>query len=420
MRVHVISLGCSKNLVDSERICASLGMAGMELSSRIEASDCIVINTCGFIRAALEESEQEIRRVLGHARKQGKKVYVYGCAVTRAQDHLRRAFPEVSGWFAVNEQAKLLRNIHADTRLTNVRLLATHGYAYLKIAEGCSNNCAYCTIPSIRGPYRSRDAGHLIREANDLAACGIKELILIAQDTGRYGLDTHGKHMLVPLIRELSQIDGIKWLRIMYMHPKSLDKEFIDEMALNPRVCKYLDIPIQHISDRILMLMNRGVTRHAIEDNIRLLRKIENISIRTTVITGFPTETEDEFKELVDYVDKHFDWLGVFSFSPEPGTRACALPALPQEVIDRRYAHLLDVQQTLIKQRNQARSGDRYQTLIHGRNGHYIGHCEFACPEIDSLTIVNSGPLSIGDFVMTEITGTVGSDLQANVVEEDG
>lgn len=419
MKIHVISLGCPKNLVDSERICASLGMAGVELSPQIENSDCILINTCGFIRSALVETEEEIRQVLEETRGQSKKVYVYGCGVTRAREYLEKEFPEVTCWFALGEQDILLKSIHTESKRTTVRLLTTHGYAYLKLAEGCSNNCAYCTIPSIRGPYKSYDMNHLLREARNLAACGIKELILIAQDTGRYGLDTQNEPLLVPLLRRLSAIDGIEWLRIMYMHPRSLSLDMINELATNPKVCKYIDMPIQHINDRILTLMNRNIRRREIEQKVNRLKDIKNISIRTTVMTCFPSETDGEFKELISYVKDAFDWIGVFPFSPEPGTQAYELPSLSQDVIMRRYSQLIDLQQHLVKQKNEARIGSKYRTLIHGHNGHYLGHSAYSCPEIDSCTIIPSKTLAVGEFVTVKIAGITGSDLTAEVIKNE-
>ncbi|MEO0185687.1 MAG: radical SAM protein, partial [candidate division WOR-3 bacterium] len=262
IKIYFISLGCPKNLVDSEKIMGSLERNDCVVTDSIRESDIIVINTCGFIKPALRETENEIKKIL--KKNKGKKVYVYGCAVNRCKKLLVEKFPKVTDWFYLSEKNRLLNTItHRKIRL-GARLLSTYGYAYLKIADGCSNHCSYCTIPRIKGAFKSAKFEDLINEAQAMAQLGIKELILIAQDTAKYGIDLYKKQMIIPLIRELSKIKGIEWLRLLYAHPKSITDELLFEIRNNPKVCKYLDMPIQHINNRLLALMNRGITKQEI------------------------------------------------------------------------------------------------------------------------------------------------------------
>jgi len=417
MKVNLVSLGCPKNLVDSERILGALAMNGISISAIPEASDVIIINTCGFIKPALEETEEEIKKALSMARLSDQKVYVFGCAVNRFGNLLRNKYPKISGWFALEDRKELLSTItNNSTTNEESRLPTTHGYAYLKIAEGCSNCCSYCTIPSIKGKYRSFEMLELIKEATELSKLGIKEIILIAQDTTRYGCDKYDKPMLIPLIRKLSQIPDIQWIRILYAHPKSINSKIIKEIAQNEKVCKYIDLPIQHINDRILKMMNRSVTREKIRSLVKQLRGIKGLSLRTTVIVGFPTETDDEFKELFNFLASYdFDCLGVFPYFCEQGTEAARLPQVPASLIEERYLKILDLQQDLMKRRNAREVGKTYKTLIHSQNGHYIGHTEFLTPEIDCQIIADIPRLRIGSFYDLKIREAKGCDLLAEL-----
>ncbi|KPJ74189.1 hypothetical protein AMJ52_01645 [candidate division TA06 bacterium DG_78] len=414
MKINLVSLGCPKNCVDSEKILGALGASGSVICACPEESDIIIINTCGFIEPAIRETEEEIEKALQLASKTKKRVFVYGCAVNRAGPELKRKYPEVSAWFTQEQQSVLLRAIEPKATTLQSRLVTTQGYAYLKIAEGCSNRCSYCTIPAIKGEYHSFDFDSIIKEAIELSQLGIKELILIAQDTTRYGIDRYDRHMLVPLIRNLSKIDGIQWIRIMYSHPLTITEEIIDEIASNNKVCRYLDIPIQHINNRILQLMNRKVDRKRIEYVIHALRKVEGIYLRTTVIAGFPTETSYEFKELLQYLTRtQFDWLGVFPYYCEPGTSASKLKQHSRSVIDNRYNVLSELQRAIIEEHNTERIGNMYKTLIHSQNGYYIGHTEHEAPDIDGQVIVKNKHLSIGEFYTLKITEIQGADLHA-------
>lgn len=416
MKVNLVSLGCPKNLVDSEKILGALGASGIAVSSSPQDSDVLIINTCGFIAPALAETEDEIERSLKHI-KNSRKLYVVGCAVNRYERELKTKYPEVTGWFRLEDIPKLLKSLSRKPDVLRARLPTTCGYAYLKISEGCSNNCSYCTIPSIKGAFRSFDLNELVKEGYELVKLGIRELIVIGQDTTRYGTDLYGKPMLRTLLSELSQIPGVVWLRFLYAHPKTMDWEIIEEIEHNDKICKYIDIPIQHINSRILRVMNRDVDRVRIERILKKLKQIRDISIRTTIIVGYPTETDAEFDELMAFVTEgYFDWLGVFPYFPEPGTKAAGLEQLPEDVIDERYRHAIKTQEQIISQKNQGRIGTRYKVLIHAREDSYIGHAEFAAPEIDSHIIVKDDTLQLGHFYDVRITNKQGCDLQAESV----
>ncbi|MEO0128844.1 MAG: 30S ribosomal protein S12 methylthiotransferase RimO [candidate division WOR-3 bacterium] len=407
-KVYFISLGCPKNLVDSERIMGILEKNGLILGASLQESNIVIINTCGFIKPALKETEKEIKKIL---KLNNKKVYVYGCAVNRAREFLSRKFPEIQNWYNISERKKLIKDLIKKNATGDVRLLTTMGYAYLKIADGCSNRCSYCTIPLIKGEFKSSNFDDLINEARALAEIGTKELLIIAQDTAQYGLDLYNKKMIVPLIKEISKIKGIEWIRLLYAHPKSLTDELISEIKTNPKVCKYLDMPIQHINDRILKLMNRRITKKEI---LRLMKKLKGITLRTTIIAGFPTETESEFNELYDFLKNgYFDWFGVFKYCREKDTPAGLLNQLPPELINKRFEKLVELQQRLITLKNQQRVNKFYRVLVHQRNKDFIGHTEFSAPDIDGQIIIKRDDIQLGKFYLLKITGMKGVDLYA-------
>lgn len=411
-RVHLVSLGCAKNLVDSEKLLGSLGARGAAVASGPQDSDVIIVNTCGFIAPALAETEREIERL---ARRKGRaRLYVYGCAVNRYRGPLAARHPGVDAWFSLGEQASLVRAVVDGCSGQDIRLLSTRGFAYLKIAEGCSNRCSYCTIPAIRGPYRSAPLASLVAEARALARLGVRELILIAQDTTRYGRDLPGQPDLAALLAALSRVPDIAWLRVLYVHPRSLDEAAIAEIERNPKVCKYLDLPIQHINDRLLGLMNRRVDRRRIEYLVDRLRRIPGMTLRTTMIAGFPTETEDEFRELVDFARQGaFDWVGVFPYSAEPGTRACAMPQLTPRVIERRYRTLLAAQTAVLGRNIAARVDTTATALVHGYDGLYRAHAQFCAPDSDSEITIAAPRLRLGTFQSVRITGKRGKNFYA-------
>ncbi len=416
MKIHMVSLGCPKNLVDSERILGTLGAAGAEVTAMSEDSDVIILSTCGFISPAMEETEHEIEKALRTARN-GKKVYVIGCAVNRHGDYLKKKFPGVADWFTIEAAPELTKTLAPDIRPDGeTRMPTTAGFAYLKISDGCSNRCSYCTIPSIRGPYRSFEMDRLIVEADQLAHLGYRELILIGQDTTRYGMDLYGRPMLAALLARLSEIESIEWIRIMYAHPRTLDDGVIEAIDKNEKICPYIDLPIQHINSRILKSMNRGVDRKRIEDLVRTIMTGRDITLRTTVIAGYPTETEEEFAELMEFLGRgYFEWLGVFPYYNEAGTPAAELPQLDEEIITERYEKVLALQQRLLREKNQRRRGTVHRTLIHGREENFIGHAAFCAPEIDSRIVVNGSGLKMGSIYPVRITAARGCDLEGEL-----
>ena len=415
VKVNLTSLGCPKNLVDSERILGRLGAAGMTVGAPPEESDIMIINTCGFIAPAIKETEQEIEKHLSYA-DNGRQLYVIGCAVNRCGARLKRKYPRVSGWYKLGQVPAFLDRLAAAATDPAARLPTTAGYAYLKISDGCSNRCSYCTIPSIKGPHHSVPLDTLITEGRQLARLGMKELILIGQDTTRYGMDLYGRPMLDELLDGLSRIPGVEWLRIMYAHPAALDERLIDAIGRNDKICKYVDLPIQHINSRLLASMNRHVDRRRIERVIRALRAIDGMAIRTTIIVGYPTETEAEFAELMEFAGEgHFDWLGVFPFCPERGTRAFGEPAVPERTMARRYEQALARQKQLIDERSRARYGRTYRVLIHGRAGYAVGHAAWSAPECDGRILVRDRRIKPGGFHDITVTRADGSDLWGEI-----
>jgi len=411
MKINLVSLGCPKNLVDSENLLGALGASGTIVCATPEESDLIIINTCGFIEPALRETEQTIEEMLQHIGN-GKKLYVMGCAVNRFGNELKHAFPEVTAWFRIEDTPKLKERIEPRAKTTKARLPTTHGYAYLKTSDGCSNNCAYCTIPAIKGAYRSFDYNEIVREGYELAKLGIKELIIVGQDTTRYGTDLCGKSMLRDLLRDLSQIPGIEWLRLMYTHPKTISDEIMEEIECNSKICKYVDLPIQHINDRILRLMNRGTDQKSIVRILKRLKEIDNMAIRTTIIIGYPSETDAEFNELMEFIKQGYvAWLGVFPYYQEPGTQAAELEQLPAGLIEERYQRAIALQQQLVQQKNKTRLGHEYKVLVHARNEDFIGHSEFAAPDIDSQVVVKGNDIKIARFYNVRLNGVKGYDL---------
>jgi ribosomal protein S12 methylthiotransferase len=411
MEVHMISLGCAKNLVDSEKILGALGVNDINISALPEESDAIIINTCGFIQPALAETEEEIERAVSllpeHAR-----LYVYGCAVDRCGAELKVRHPRVNGWFRLEERDRLLAALHIDESRQSVRLPTTHGYAYLKIAEGCSNRCTYCTIPSIRGPYASIGQDALVHEARQLARLGYKEIVLIAQDTTRYGRDLQNRAMLPGLIRELARIRSIRWIRLMYAHPQNLTQSIIKEIEYNDKVCNYIDLPLQHISTRILRQMNRHYTKSQLMRKIDRLKNIKDISMRTTIIAGFPGETDKEFKELFNFLERGiFDWLGIFPYYKEAGTQAAEYTQVPDDVILARYQELLGLQQELMLRNNKKRIDHVYDVLVDHIANRAFGHAEFTAPEVDAEIMLTGNHIQQGHFYRTRITGCTAHTL---------
>ncbi|MBN2620355.1 30S ribosomal protein S12 methylthiotransferase RimO [candidate division WOR-3 bacterium] len=419
MKCTILSLGCPKNLVESEEIIGTLGAAGCSIAAFPEDADVVIINTCGFIAPALEETRQEIHATVSIAKKNGARVYVYGCAVERAQDELRREFPSIQNWFRIPQRQDMLEAILHEPAKQASRLITTPGYAYLKIADGCSNHCAYCTIPSIRGPFRSLPEKAILEQARELAALGIKELIVVAQDTTRYGEDLpDSKTSLAQLLRKCTQIPGIAWVRLLYAHPRGVTDELLREIAENDRICTYLDVPIQHSSDRLLAAMNRGISRKGIETLFKKIESIKGLSLRTTVIVGFPGETDDDFMELMNFIkNAPVTWLGVFKYSCEPGTPASRLTQIDPVCVQERVQQLMDLQAVLLHEHYRSELGKTRKVMVHDQNGFYCGHSEYSCPQIDDPIIICNHDLDLGRFYQIRIAQLDDQHLYGEVID---
>lgn len=425
-KVNIITLGCSKNLVDSEVLMGQLRAANVEVVHESdEPSDVVVVNTCGFINDAKEESIDTILRY-AEAKKAGLvgKVYVMGCLSQRYRKDLEAELLDVDGFYGVNDLPGILKELGVDYRkeLVGERLLTTpRHYAYLKISEGCNKKCSFCAIPLIRGKHVSRPMEELVHEASVLAANGVKELILIAQDLTYYGYDLYKERILASLLENLSEIEGIEWIRLHYAYPSDFPIDIADAMSINPKVCNYLDIPLQHISDPLLRSMNRGVTR---EKTYRLLNTIREknpgISIRTTLIVGYPYETQEHFEELKAFVkEQRFDRLGVFMYSPEEKTSAFYLhDAVPDEVKKERMEEIMAIQQEISLEKNQEKVGREFKVLIDRVEGDlYVGRSEYDSPEVDNEILINSKEeLLTGNFYRVKINRADFFDLYGNVI----
>ena len=385
-RVGMISLGCAKNQVDGEMLMAALEENGFELSDDVGICDIAIINTCGFIESAKKESIEEILE-LCKLKEEGRiqKIVVTGCLAQRYQEEVRREIPEVDavlGIGATGEIASYLKKMWDDNTtvesfppktempLCGSRTLTTPSYyAYLKIAEGCSNGCSYCAIPKIRGPYRSRPMESILAEAKGLAENGCRELVIIAQDTSRYGLDLYGELRLPQLLTELSHLENIRWIRLLYCYPDYITDELLTVIRDVKKVVPYIDLPLQHVSGKILKAMNRGGDRAALTEQIRHIREmVPGITLRTTLITGFPGETEEDFNELAEFVhEMKFERLGCFAYSQEEGTPAAALPdQLPQEVKEHREEVIMEDQMVIMLEKGEEMVGKTVEVLTEG------------------------------------------------------
>lgn len=418
--LNVITLGCSKNLVDSERILGQLPAGKYRLSHDASGpADIVIINTCGFIRDAKEESIDTILEYV-EAKKQGlvEKVLVTGCLSQRYKEALEKEVPEVDAWFGAREPDDLFDYLaHPYSTHSGKRFLTTPShFAYLKIAEGCDRTCSFCAIPMIRGAFRSRTIESLVEEAHNLAAKGAKELLLVAQDLSYYGYDLERKPLLAPLLRELSKVQGIEWIRLHYAYPQKFPEEVIPIMANDPKICRYLDIPLQHINDDILKAMRRGHDRQGTLQLLEKFRKqIPGVALRTTLLVGFPGETRREFQELLDFVKlARFERLGVFTYSPEEGTTGYALgDPVPEKEKQRRADQLMELQAEISGALNEEKIGKTFKVLIDRTEGDYfIGRTEFDSPEVDNEVLVDKAPgIRIGNFVNVKINSATDFEL---------
>lgn len=424
-KIHILTLGCPKNLVDSEILMSKLKNK-FQIVEKPEKADLVVVNTCGFIDSAKQESIEKIFEMV-ELKEKGKveSVYVMGCLSERYKNELEKEIPEVDKFFGVEKFEEILNTLGVPDKyelLGERELLTPKHYAYLKISEGCDNPCSFCAIPLIRGKHISRPIEEIIKEAKKLAWKGVKEIIIIAQDTTYYGLDIYGKRKLPELLNRLSEIDGIEWIRLMYTFPAKFPTEVLDIMAQNPKICKYIDIPIQHISDKILKSMRRGITKGK---TIELLEKIREtvpeVAIRTSLIVGYPGETEKEFEELLDFVYTFkFDRLGVFTYSQEEGTKAFELgdPVSPEEK-ERRMALIMNAQHDIIVEKNEKMIGRKIKVLIDRKErDFYIGRTQWDAPEIDLEVLVEGNGIKIGNFYEVEIYDIFEYDLIGKVATE--
>jgi len=425
--VNIITLGCSKNQVDSEVLLTQLRGNQIEASheARNDDANIVVINTCGFIDNAKQESIDTILRYVD-AKQEGvvEKVYVTGCLSQRYKDDLEKEIPNVDAWFGTRDLSRLLKQLNANYKheLVGERILTNPGhFAYLKISEGCDRPCSFCAIPLMRGNHLSRPMEELVREAKNLAKNGTKELLLIAQDSTYYGLDLYKKRNLAELLKKLSDVEGIEWIRLHYAFPTGFPMDVLDVMAGEKKICKYLDIPLQHGSTEMLQLMRRGTTREKTEALLQTIReKVPGIAIRTTLIAGHPGETQKYFDEMMEFVERsRFDRLGVFAYSHEEQTHSFSLKDdVPEKTKQKRVDQLMELQQGISLQLNQAKIGKTFTVLVDRKEGgSYIGRTEFDSPEVDNeVILVTNDHLRLGDFVEAKVTGASEFDLIAEIV----
>lgn len=439
-KINFISLGCPRNLVDSEVMLGILLQAGYEVAPSLEEADYIVINTCGFLEASRQESRETVRETLAQ-RKKNAKLIVTGCMVQTHSEELKNVFPEIDyllGSGDVNGILNAVQSTQKGELITTARSYLEAGevprrlstpkhYAYLKIAEGCRKRCAYCVIPTIKGPLKSKSQEQILKEFHLLLNQGVKEIILIAQDLGDYGKDKGSKNLaaLLDLLRSMLSIDQPFWLRLLYLYPDEITDELIALMKSDKRICPYLDMPIQHVNNQVLKAMRRATSKEDIIQTItHLRREIPDVVIRTSLIVGFPGETEEQFEELVKFIQEHpLDNVGIFKFSREPGSHAYDLPdQIPEEVKSQRYARLMQVQKKVIKKLQKKMVGKKLPVFVEGyhpeSNLLMIGRHYGQCPDIDGQVIINDARKvkAFGQLYTVEITDVADYDLIGRVV----
>ena len=435
MKLLFISLGCDKNLVDSEEMLGMLAADGHEIVDDEDEAEVIIVNTCCFIGDAKEESVNTILE-MAEKKKAGtcKVLIVTGCMAQRYKKEISEEIPEVDailGTTSYGDISKAVKEAQAGRHfeeyksidflpdISGKRMLTTGGhFAYLKIAEGCDKHCTYCIIPKVRGNYRSVPMERLIKEAQELADQGVKELILVAQETTVYGQDIYGEKSLHKLLKELCQIKGIRWIRLLYCYPEEIDDNLIQVMKEEPKICHYLDLPIQHASDAILKRMGRRTSKQQLIDTITKLRKeIPDIALRTTLITGFPGETQEQHEEVMEFVDEmEFERLGVFTYSPEEDTPAATMPdQIDEEVKEDRQADIMELQQEIVFDQAEDMIGKEVLVMIEGKvadENAYVGRTYRDAPNVDGLIFVNTDEeLMTGDFAKVKVTGAAEYDL---------
>lgn len=424
-KISVITLGCSKNLVDSEVLLGQLAGGKAHVVENVDDADIVVINTCGFIEAAKQESIDAILEAVDR-KNQGKlkKVVVMGCLSERFAKDLATEIPNVDAYFGSHHLAQVVRELGIGYReeLLGERELTTPShYAYLKISEGCDNPCSFCAIPLMRGLHVSKPLEHIVAEAHHLAARGVKELILIGQDTTYYGLDRGGDRQLDVLLRELCAVEGIEWIRLMYAYPTKFPRKILDVYRSSGKMCRYLDIPVQHSADDVLKSMRRGMTNRTLRELLADIKStVPGIGLRTTLIVGYPNERAEDFEQLCDFVEEmKFHRLGVFTYSQEEGTSAFDLgDPIPNEVKEERRSRIMELQQQISEERNESLVGTQVKVLIDRRDGEFfVGRTEWDAPDIDQEVYVrSSNNLANGSFVQARITHISEYDLYAESV----
>ncbi len=438
-KVYLESLGCPKNEVDGESMASLLCGEGYELIENKEEADILILNTCGFIDSAKEESIEEIFNLISLKNKdKGKRIIVSGCLVQRYPEELWKNIPEIDGLLGIGDIFKidkLCSSVLKGKRLSLISLPENNNgkrnvkrkaqnrpYAYIKIADGCDNNCSYCAIPGIRGKFRSKRMKDILKEARQLVDYGVKEINLVAQDTTLYGTDIYGEKKLPRLLSLLSEIPELQWIRLLYTHPAHFSDELIEQVASNPKVCKYVDLPLQHISDEILARMNRKVKRRDTEQLISKLReKIPGLTFRTSFIVGFPGEGKKHFEELVEFVERtRFDRLGAFPYSREEETPAYSFKGrVSSQLKHQRLDQLMLTQQRIVLEENQSKIGKTLTVLIDAKskedNGYFLGRSQAEAPEVDGVILVKGNSLKIGKFVRVKIIDYCDYDLLSEI-----
>ena len=438
-KIGMISLGCPKNQVDAEIMLARLKEDGFKIVNDSYDADLIIVNTCGFIESAKAEAIENIFDMVSIKEENPNlKVVVTGCLAERYQNGITEEIPEVDGVIGIGANEDICELCHRvldgesvsefppkeNLKIEGDRILTTPPYtAYIKIAEGCSNHCTYCAIPSIRGAFRSRPSESILEEATCLAKKGVKELVVVAQDTTRYGEDLYGKNALVPLLKAISKVEGIEWIRLLYLYPERIDDALIDEIANNDKIVKYMDIPLQHCNERVLKRMNRHGNRESLTALLNKIRdRIEGVTLRTTFIAGFPGETEEEFNELCDFVEEmRFERMGCFAYSEEEGTPAAKLDGMLDSEIREERANIINERQSaILDELNESLIEKRFEVIVEGYDSYndvYYGRTTMDAPEIDMQIFFTSEEfLEDGDIEVVEVINVVDGELIGEVV----
>lgn len=423
-KIHVNTLGCAKNIVDSEKILGQLKLNSFEIVKNINNADVSIINTCGFILDAKKESIDEILNAVELKNKgKLKKVIVVGCLSERYREDLEKEIPEVDTFFGTEAYTQILSYLNSSARsdyLYQRTITTPKHYAYLKISEGCNHKCSFCAIPLIRGKHRSVPIENLVKEADYLAQNGVKELLVVAQDSTNYGHDLYGKRNLSELLEKISEVEKLEWIKLLYTYPTNFPKDVLKTIANNPKINKYIDIPLQHISDPVLTSMKRGIKSQEIKDLIKLIRNdVPEIAIRSTFIVGYPNETEKDYEELYNFIEEFkLDNVGFFRYSQEENTPAEKLgDTVDEDTKYERYINLMELQREIIEEKNKSKIGQTVKVILDGKeNGRYIARSSQQAPEIDAKTIVITDmKLTKGKFYEAEIVGYEDHDIIAKI-----